>query len=180
MPIKGWPVGNWCWCHPAADKTPAVIYVYFSGIVQCRNLAIPPNLHTFSCHQDPDYACEWRNEDHGPGWEVFVEYLCSSNMTHIGLKDSDGWSYFDAVVNGFCDEHDVLANRWSQCDHVYGGINGSVTLFYNKAALKLISDLNIPNDGETFMEFSLNAELEPIYKFCNVKYGLNQKYLIEP
>lgn len=180
MPIDSWPVGDECIWFPDPPKTPLKIYVYFFGIKTCAGFAPPPNLHVFTCFQDESSPCFWRNAVAHSHWDVRVIYYDFLHETWIALYDENLVFYFEASVVGFAAEHVVFGNNWDKCNHVYGGADGCAMLFWHEAALNLINDLVIPNDGETFLEFMVNDEQQPIYKFCNIKYSLNQKFLVEP
>lgn len=169
MPIEEWPVGVECYCHPKLDKTPLTIYVYFWEVRTPFGLPPAPNLHVFACTQDDVDPCYWLYENRVFGWKVQVYYYCGSNATRIILKNNDGYTYCQDTHDGFLPEHSVMGN-----------VNGWMTLFWLEAALKLIDDMVLPNDGHTFLEFFVDEDGHPVYKLCNVKFGMNEKYLLEP
>lgn len=167
-------IGDPCWCHPVDTLTPRLIYVHFTGLEQCPGKAQPPNGHTFTCYQDEGQACTWKSDTDAMGWRVYVYYLCGQNQTEILLTDTDDSNYFDGVVNGFAEEHTIFSNIYGGCAPGQNSFNGVATLFWLAAVTWLMEGMGIPDDGNTFMEFFLIDEVHPVYKFCNVKYGVNQ------
>lgn len=160
--------------------TPNRIFVYFWEIEQCPGKLLPPNMHVFSLYQDEIHHCEWHNEPSSFGWTIhlFVQappLKVLLNMTHTG-----GGLFFNSEVTSPAMEHDVFNNMNIICGGANFAIKGNATIFWMSAALDLINDMNLPNDGNTFMEFFIAEGNVPVYKFCNVKYSLNQKYLISP
>lgn len=179
MPIEEWPVGDRCNCHPQADRTPQKIYAVFSCIEQCPEFLLPPNDHVFTLYQDEESPCKWANQVNAFGWIVELEWQCALSQVQLLLYRGELEVYFFGLLSFPVIEHDRFANWWVVCGGNQTGKKGCGQVFWNEAALELIENLNIPNDGNTFMEFFVAGEDRVVYKFCNVKYGLNQKCAVE-
>lgn len=180
LPIGAVPEGDLCWCHPKAEYTPRIMYVVFFDIASCPLGIQPPNLHVFTCFQSDVSPCLWLSDTAGSGWEVSINYLCGLNQTHVFLLDLAVNSYFWGVRGGFANEHDVFDNNNMVCGFNILGILGGCFVFWMDTALNLIDSLNIPNDGNTFMEIFITDEDEIVIKFCNIRFGINIKMKLEP
>lgn len=180
VPIEHYPYGVPCWCHPKPVLTPEIIYAYFWEMVQCPGKLVPPNMHVFPCYQDVVDPCTWYNVPGAYGWKVEIFYMCGQNQTEILLRDLSDNRYFDSVLNEFPNEHTVFNNIFTGCAFNQFAFDGGAFLFWNEALLDLINNMNLPNEGHTFMEIFRTDNDKPVYKLCNIKYGLNQKFLIEP
>ncbi|MGB3906456.1 MAG: hypothetical protein WBB22_16225 [Anaerolineae bacterium] len=174
------PAGVSCECHPEVDYTPKLIFVQFYDLIQCPGNPVPPNGHLFSCFQDDINPCKWNNVPSAAGWEVEVQYMCGQNQTEIWLGRGGVNNFFDGLLNGFQDEHAVFSNIWSGCNAIYGSHSGHATLLWLSAATHILTFMALPNDGHTFMEFFMTSDDKPVYKFCNTRWSLNQRFLYDP
>lgn len=169
-----------CWHMIEPLETPCQIFVYFWEVEFCPGRQVPPNLHVFTCFQDDENPCTYDSGDLPMGWRVTVLWGVAPNDTKIYLWDEFGFMYFRGTFNGSAVEHDVFDNDLVDCDppELIGGKFGYAMLFWKKAAVQLIEDMNLPTDVKVLMEFFVSDDHKPIYKFCIPKYSMNVKFLL--
>lgn len=172
--------GNPCEWFFDPDNTPHKIYAYFWELEQCPGRKLPPNMHIFTMFQDDEKPCEWRNVPSAQGWECGIAYRNVPPLSRLYLINLAAGLYFDGDLAWRADEHDVFNNKIVDCLGPNFAQKGNGLIFWLEAATGLLESLALPNDGNTFMEFFVTDEHKPVYKFCNVRWSLNQKYLINP
>lgn len=166
-----------CW---DADETPKFLYVMFDGV----KLGWPfgskqvPNGHLFKCEQDDERPCQWWYHELGPGWMVDVKRTPANGWWHISLNYIGVGSHFTGFIRECPAEHSIFNNTYLN-PAIFRGYDGVATVIWMEAALELVEAMNMPNT-QTFLELFTKDELFPVYKFCNTRYGMNQKFLIEP
>ncbi len=173
------PGDNCAWFITPAS-TPVKIYAMFWSIGNCPGGVEPPNYHLFSLFQDDVNACLFRNVLGALGWQVQLQFVGGPQRSVIHLWDNVGNAYFYNALAGAADEHDVFTNEIIACTLDDLGIGGFAMIFWLDAVYTILNALNLPNDGHTFMEFSVTDEKKPVYKFCNTRWLLNKKILYSP
>lgn len=169
-----------CACFPTPNETPYKILMYFWGMAKCPAGIQPPNGRLFTLFQNDGDPCQWDSDCAGSGWIIRLNYLCGQNQTEIYLSDLTPENYFHGLRNGFPNEHTVFPNQIIHCGFNQLATDGFCTFFWLEAAVHLLSNMRLPNDGYTFMEFFMKDDIDPVYKFCNTIWGLNQKFLVNP
>lgn len=161
-------------------ETPETIYVYFWDIEPCPGALIPPpNMHLFTLHQDDVIPCIWNYDNADFGFTVLLD-LQTVTPWGLELRHQDLSAYFIGQTHGAPSEHDVVTSTLDVCGLGNYGAIGFATLFWKVAAVKLITDMNLPSDSQILMEFFVTDAHKPVYKFCLPKYGMNLKFLIIP
>lgn len=174
------PAGDECINFYDPPNTPSKIYVYFWGINQCPGRKAPPNLHLFTLYQSDVHPCEWSIDPSGDGWVIHLTYRVTPQTTILNMTHTGGGLFFDGSFEKPTPEHSIFTNILNVCGGVTYAVDGFATIFWLDAAFKLIDDLNLPLDGNTFMEFFMKDDTSPVYKFCNLKFVMNQTILITP
>lgn len=166
-----------CW---DPGETPEFIYVMFEGVKKGDVVGsqIPPNGHIFKCIQDPAAPCIFNYNKAGAGWQVEFARAAGTGRWHMKLWH-DGHSHFTGWLPDCPEEHDIWTNLlWTPIFHP--GYDGVATVFWLDEARTLMAAMNIPDESGTFMEFFLKDESDPVYKFCNTRYGINHTILVPP
>lgn len=166
-----------CW---GVGETPEFIYVTFSGVKKgdVPGSEQPPNGDYFKCMQQAGDPCEFVFNPSGFGWMVRLWRAPADGKWFVTLA-YDRVQHFNAWNAGCQSEHAWWSNLlWSPI--WWAGWGGWAWIFWLDAARSIVSAMNYPLDGNTNVEFFVKDGTEPVYKFCNLKYGLNQKFLISP
>lgn len=161
-----------CW---SANLTPKFIWVCFLDIVKGNNPACedPPNGHWFKCEQDAVDACLFTYGDGVSGWFVQTYRSAVTGNWHITL-DYEGSDFFTGFISTCPDIDDVWTNLLNN-PAVFCGNGGYGYLFWMDAVVDLIDDLELPNDGNTFVEAHVKNGTTLVYKFCNIGFNMNVK-----
>jgi len=173
-------LGNNCLPCWDAGETPGFVYIIFLGVKKgdVPGAQQPPNGEYFKCPQNPLSACEFVCNPGGVGWMVRVWRDPGSGRWFVTLA-FDLVQHFNAWNAGCPSEHDGWSNLlWSPI--WWAGYGGFAYIFWLVAARALVESMNIPTDEGTFMEFFMKDGTDPVYKFCNLKYVINQTILLSP
>lgn len=174
------PAGNDCIACWPAGETPAHVFVQFSGVKQGDLVGSKqlPNDHLFKCVQDDVVPCDFFYNKDGPGWQISFFRRPQDGRWVISAFYFGVGTHFDDSQPGCPSEHDIWEND-NNVPWAFFGWDGIATVIWMKAALELVASMNMPNTA-TFLELFVKDELFPVYKFCNTRYGMNQKFLISP
>lgn len=179
-PVKEPEFGNDCIACWDAGETPKFVYVMFDGVLKGDppDSVQVPNGHLFKLEQDPASPCHWHYQETGPTWKVSV---WRSAITGNWFVTLDYWlvgSHFHGSIDDCPAEQAIFENTyWNKL--IRKGYDGVASILWMDEALDLVEALNMPIEG-TMMEYFLIDELVPVYKFCNVRYGINQCVELEP
>jgi hypothetical protein len=164
-----------CW---DPDETPLFVWVVFDGVLKglVAGAEQVQNGHVYKLEQDPLNPCTYYYNWLGAGWKCQFFRSGATGRWHLSLY-YNAFEHFVGNRAGCPAEHDVWSNLYTD-PNVSRGYGGVGTVWWGEEVLDLIFALGIPDEEGTFYEVFLIGQTNFVYKFCNVKYALNQKIVI--
>lgn len=160
-----------CW---DAGETPAFIYVAFLDVLpgDIPGSVSIANAFWFKCIQNEASPCDFWYNRAGPGTIVEINRSIATGRWHVNAS-VDAKSVFTGWVPGCPTEKSVWTNLQNNPAAFFGWA-GFAYCFWMETATELLVGLNLPDNGDTFLEVFVKDDTKLVYKFCNVKYRMNQ------
>lgn len=165
-----WPVG----------KTPASVYIYFSGLISCNLSPFgPPNGLTFRLDQQVGSPCWFRHS--GAVWECdWYPFHLGKVKSYVQLMDTIGWGWFSGALATCPPEYTIFPNDQFQCLFMWAGAMGTATVFWMDKVLQLVEQFGFETVSNLMYEMFNHDDGDIVHKFCDIVQRTNIKIKATP